>query len=92
MNKTTTARERLTQAQSWRDGMTIQEQELVLTALKTQEKLENGWVLVPVEPTDEIITRMVQEWTSFAKVSAPSLIMWKAVYKAMITQAQENEE
>jgi hypothetical protein len=60
--------------------------EEILTALKTQEKLENGYVLVPIEPTDAICGTLKTHHVEFDREDGRFLL-----YKAMITQAQENE-
>lgn len=46
-----------------------------------------GYVLIPAVPTEEIITQMSFEWTQYAKACAPDLILWKAVYAALINSA-----
>lgn len=55
-------------------------------ALRLADRLQSG------EVSDEIITRMVHEWTLYAKASAPTNIMWKAVADAMTAQLMKEVE
>ena len=55
----------------------------ILTALKTQEKLENGYVMVPREPTDEMIQKGWRRFDKFAKPENRTVNM----YRAMISSA-----
>ncbi len=48
-----------------------------------------GYALVPVTPTGEMIAAMSGEWTQYAKASAPNSVMWDAVHKAMIKAANK---
>lgn len=87
-NKTTITREALERYYNKKTGfpkfaeIASVEWETILAALKTQEKLENGYVLVPVEPTGDILKAMCD-----CEDDAP----WAGLYKAMITQAKKDE-